>query len=83
MKLSAVPSQNEYPHRDVRPVVRQLADAYGADRLIYGGGFGAVATAASYRAARERVRTLVAHFSAADQAKVLGGNAAALFKFNA
>jgi len=83
MKLSAVPSEKEYPHRDVRPVVRQLADAYGADRLIYGGGFGANATAASYRAARERVRSLVAHFAAADQAKVLGGNAAALFKFNA
>jgi predicted TIM-barrel fold metal-dependent hydrolase len=63
-------------------VVRQLADAYGADRLVYGGGFGAAATAASYRAARERVRALVAHLAAADQAKVLGGNAAALFKFN-
>jgi predicted TIM-barrel fold metal-dependent hydrolase len=83
MKLSGVPSAKEYPYRDIRPVVRQLADAYGADRLIYGGGFGATATAASYRAARERARTLVAHFSAADQAKVLGGNAAALFRFNA
>ena len=83
MKLSAIPSEKEYPHRDIGPVVRQLADAYGADRLIYGGGFGATATAESYRAARERVRGLVAHLSAADQAKILGGNAATLFKFNA
>jgi predicted TIM-barrel fold metal-dependent hydrolase len=83
MKLSAIPTEKEYPHRDVRPVVRQLAGAYGADRLIYGGGFGATATVESYRAARERVRGLVGHLSTADQAKVLGGNAAALFKFGA
>jgi predicted TIM-barrel fold metal-dependent hydrolase len=82
MKLSAVPSEKDYPHRDIRPVVRQLADAYGADRLIYGGGFGATATVESYRAARERVRGLVAHLSAADQARVRGGNAATLFKFD-
>jgi len=48
MKLAAIPSEREYPHRDVKPVVKQLADAYGADRLIYGGGFGEDATVASY-----------------------------------
>ena len=81
MKLSAIPSPRDYPHRDVGPVIRRLADAYGADRLIYGGGFGAEATPASYRAARERTRSYVAHLSAADQAKVLGGTAARLFRF--
>lgn len=80
MKLSALPTSRDYPHREVGPVVKQLADAYGADRLIYGGGFGADATPASYRAARERVRGYLAHLSTADQAKVLGGNAARLFR---
>lgn len=81
MKLSAIPEDRMYPHRDVKPIVKELADAYGADRLLYGGGFDEKATAQSYRAARERVRSLLAHFSEADQAKVLGGNAAGWFGF--
>jgi predicted TIM-barrel fold metal-dependent hydrolase len=81
MKLSAIPAQSEYPHRDIGPVVRQLADAYGPDRLIYGGGFNATATPESYRATRERTRSYIAHLSPADQAKVLGGNAARLYGF--
>lgn len=83
MKLSGYPAPTEYPHRDIGPVIRRLADAYGPDRMIYGGGFGPEATGASYRAARERARSFIAHLSAADQAKVLGGTAARLFKFPA
>jgi predicted TIM-barrel fold metal-dependent hydrolase len=83
MKLSSIPSKEQYPHRDVGPVIRRLADAYGADRMIYGGGFGDSATPESYRAARERARSYVAHLSADDQAKVLGGTAARLFGFAA
>jgi predicted TIM-barrel fold metal-dependent hydrolase len=81
MKLSAIPAQTEYPHRDIRPIVRQLSDSYGPNRLIYGGGFNATATPDSYRATRERTRSYIAHLSASDQAKVLGGNAARLFQF--
>ena len=81
MKLSAIPTAKEYPRRDITPVIRQLTDAFGADRLLYGGGFQAGATAASYREARERVQSYIAHLSAADQAKVLGGTAARLFGF--
>ena len=58
-----------------------VAEAYGPDRMIYGGGFGADATPQSYQAARERARSTIAHFSAEDQAKVLGGTAAKLFGF--
>ena len=81
MKLSAIPLPREYPHRDIAPIIKQLAEAYGADRLISGGGFGADATPESYRAARERTRSFIAHLSAADQAKILGGTAARLFGF--
>lgn len=83
MKLSSLPSARQYPHRDIAPIIRQLTEAFGADRLIYGGGFNAQATPASYRAERERLRGLIAHLSAADQAKVLGGTAARLFNFPA
>lgn len=81
MKLSSFASTGQYPHRDVAPVVRRLADAYGPDRLIYGGGYGADATAESYRATRERARALISHLPPADQAKVLGGTAKHLFRF--
>jgi len=83
MKISSLPEPTQYPHRDVRPIVRQLADAFGADRLVYGGGFGEDATPASYRAYREKVRGLLAHLPAAEQARVLGGNAAKLYGFSA
>ena len=81
MKLSAIPEREEYPHRDIRPVIKQLTDAFGADRLLWGGGFNASATPESYRAARELARSHIAHLSAEDQTKVLGGTAARLFKF--
>lgn len=81
MKIAALPAPTEYPHRDIAPVIKQLTDAYGADRLIYGGGFGANATPASYRAAREKVRSYLSHLSPADQAKILGLTAGKLFGF--
>jgi predicted TIM-barrel fold metal-dependent hydrolase len=81
MKLSSYPERTLYPHRDIAPVVRRLSEAYGAERMIWGGGSGGAATAESYRAERERGRQLIAHLSAGDQAKVLGGTAARLFGF--
>ena len=81
MKLSSIPDQRRYPHRDIRPVIRELTEAFGADRMIYGGGFSASATGASYNAAFERSRSYVDHLSAIDQEKILGGTAAKLFGF--
>jgi predicted TIM-barrel fold metal-dependent hydrolase len=81
MKLSAYAPETQYPHRNIAPIVKRLADAYGADRMIFGGGFGPDATSESYGAEREKARKLIAHLSEADQAKVLGGTAARLFKF--
>lgn len=81
MKIAALPSSSEYPYRQIAPIVKQLTDAYGADRMIYGGGFGPTATPASYRAAREKVRSYLSHLTPAEQAKILGLNAGKLFGF--
>jgi predicted TIM-barrel fold metal-dependent hydrolase len=81
MKISAIPTTRTYPHRDVGPIIKQLADAYGPDRLIYGGGFGTGSTGDSYRTEIERTRGYISHLSAAEQAQVLGGNAARLMGF--
>lgn len=80
MKLSAVPDKRSYPHRDPQPVIKQLTEAFGADRLMYGGGYNEKATGKSYRAERERIAGLLAHLSDADRAKVFGDTAAKLFK---
>jgi predicted TIM-barrel fold metal-dependent hydrolase len=81
LKLSAIPSKQDYPHRDIAPVVRRAVEAFGPDRMLYGGGFNAEATPESYRAVREETRALLTHLPAEAQAKVLGGTAAALFGF--
>ncbi len=81
IKLAVYPERSQYPHRDIAPVVRALSAAYGAERMIWGGGSGGTATAESYRAERERGRQLIAHLPATDQAKVLGGTAVRLFGF--
>jgi predicted TIM-barrel fold metal-dependent hydrolase len=79
MKLSAIPSPTTYPHRDIGPILGRLAQEFGPERMIYGGGFSSEATGTSYRAAIEEARSQVSFLSAADQAKVFGENAARLF----
>lgn len=79
LKVSAIPEKTSYPHRDIRPVLSDLMQAYGAESMLYGGGFNAQATPQSYRAAFQRAASYLSEFSAAEQAKVLGGNAHRLF----
>ena len=85
MKISSLPLPAEQPAESVAAVVKELVGAFGAERLIYGGGFDENASHESYRAYRERTRGLLAGagMSAAEQAKVLGGNAARVFGFGA
>ncbi|HSI75542.1 MAG TPA: amidohydrolase family protein [Lunatimonas sp.] len=79
MKLAAIPSQGSYPHREIGPVIRQLTDAWGADRIIYGGGFNAEATPDSYRLYRQDLLTYLSHLSPQEKDKILGGNAVRVF----
>ena len=81
MKLSAIPEQRQYPHREIAPIIKELVTAFTANRLIYGGGFDERATGESYRAAREAVRAYLGGLNAEQQALVLGGNAARVFGF--
>ena len=81
MKLSSLASTRNYPHRDIRPIVKQLTAAYGAERMIYGGGFNAQATPQTYREAFAYGRSLISHLSNAEQGKILGENAVEMFGF--
>lgn len=79
IKLSSLPETTQYPHRDVVPVVQELARAFGAERMLYGGGFNHRATAESYRAAFDRAAEMLRDFSLTQRDAVLGGNANRLF----
>jgi predicted TIM-barrel fold metal-dependent hydrolase len=81
MKLSSLPTRDQYPHRELDPIIKSLTQRFGPDRLIYGGGFGAEATGDSYRAYREKVRSYLVHLTVEDRAKIFGGTAAKLFGF--
>ena len=82
IKLSSIPLQTKYPHRDIAPVIKRLVAEFGAERMIYGGGFNAAATPETYRAAFDRAESFIAHLSESDRAAILGGNAAKLFRFH-
>lgn len=81
IKLSSIPQLDQYPHRDPRPVIRQLTTAFGPERTIYGGGFNASATGDSYCAYRERLRGYLEHLPPAELEQILGGTATKLFGF--
>lgn len=81
LKLSALPLVTTYPHRDPTAIIKRLVVAYGAERIIYGGGFSGDATPKSYRATLDRTRALIGFLSAEDQAKIIGENAKQLFAF--
>jgi predicted TIM-barrel fold metal-dependent hydrolase len=80
MKYSGVrySSKQEPPYRDVAPLIRRTFDAFGPDRMIWGG------LGMDMKEFRENSATLDTLFdfaSAADRAKIRGGNAARLFRF--
>jgi predicted TIM-barrel fold metal-dependent hydrolase len=79
MKVSSIPATTQYPHRDISPIIRQLTDAYGPDRMLYGGGFSSAATPDSYNAAFDHAASYLSDLSDRDRGKILGGNAKKLF----
>ncbi len=81
MKLSSLPAPDAKEAVELPRVLRRLADAFGSDRLIYGGGFDEKATAESYRRERERLAALLNFLTPDARSKVLGGNAAKWFSF--
>ena len=80
MKYSGVrySSKQPSPHRDAAPLVRRTFDAFGPNRIIWGG------LGMTMPEFKENSATLDALFdfaSAADRAKIRGGNAVKLFRF--
>jgi predicted TIM-barrel fold metal-dependent hydrolase len=78
-------SPSKYPYADMFPWVRRVYDAFGPDRLLWGTGYPGATRAQAGRPSLEQelalVRQEIPFFSAEDREKILGRNAAALWKF--
>ena len=80
MKFSGVSysSKAGYPYRDAQPLVRRTFDAFGPDRMIWGGlGMDMPAFEKNVAMFEEMFRSA----SETDRAKIRGLNAARLFRF--
>lgn len=71
-------SKQEHPFRDIQPAVRRVYDAFGPDRMLWG-GLGT--TMESHRQAIEVFDLAFAFASEEERAKIRGLNAAKLFGF--
>jgi predicted TIM-barrel fold metal-dependent hydrolase len=85
-ELNILSPSKKYPYRDTFGLVKRVYEAYGADRLLWGTGFPGATRAQAGRPALEDelalIRTHIPFFSAADRAKILGGNAATVWSFD-
>ena len=84
-ELSVLSPSGKYPYADTHAWVRRLYDAFGPDRLLWGTGFPADTRREAGRPGLTEelalVRAEIPFFTAEDREKILGRNAARLWKF--
>jgi predicted TIM-barrel fold metal-dependent hydrolase len=83
-ELTSVSKSGEYPFVDAYPWVKHVYDAFGPDRLLWGTGYPGAARSFYKRPTLTEelalIRGRIPFFNAEDQDKVLGGNAARIWK---
>jgi predicted TIM-barrel fold metal-dependent hydrolase len=84
-ELSIISPSKNYPYSDTFQAVRRVYDTFGPDRLLWGTGFpGATRAQGGRPSLREElalIRREIPFFTGDDRKKILGGNAARLWKF--
>ncbi|MEO5958442.1 MAG: amidohydrolase family protein, partial [Opitutaceae bacterium] len=84
-ELNNMSRAKQYPYRDTHEVVKRVYDAFGPDRLLWGTGFPAGTRAQAARPTLDQelalMRTEIPFFTPANREKILGRNAAALWRF--
>ena len=84
-ELSVLSPSGKYPYADTFPWVRRMYESFGPDRLLWGTGFpGATRSQAGRPSLQEElnlIRKEIPFFTAEDREKILGRNAAKLWKF--
>lgn len=84
-ELGVLSPSGKYPYRDTYAWVRRMYDAFGPDRLLWGTGFPGVTRAEAGRPSLaeelDLIRKEIDFLTEADREKILGRNAAKLWKF--
>ncbi len=84
-ELNILSPLKKYPYADTFPWVKRLYDAFGPDRLLWGTGFPGATRAQAGRPSLEEelalIRTEIPFLTVADREKILGRNAARLWRF--
>lgn len=70
---------SSWKKEDLYPYLDIVTEAFGTNRLLYGSDWPVCLLAASYERMMEPVREYYSNFSAAEQAALFGGNAAAFY----
>lgn len=65
---------------DLRPYVNRVLEVFRPDRLLFGSDWPVCLVAASYEQVASVARTLIAALSAAEQAAIMGGTAARVYR---
>ena len=86
-ELTSVSASHVYPFRDALPWLRRVYDAFGPSRLLWGTGYPGQARAYYKRPTLAEelalVRREIPFLTAEDQGRILGENAAELWKIAA
>ncbi len=84
-ELASVSASGRYPYPDAYPWVERVFDAFGPDRLLWGTGYPGPARAHFQRPTLQEeidlIRSKIPFWNADERAKILGRNAARLWRF--
>ena len=84
-ELQIISASKEYPFPDTFPWVRQMYDAFGPERLLWGTGFPGVTRENANRLSLEQelalIREHIPFFTETDREQIMGRNAVELWGF--
>jgi predicted TIM-barrel fold metal-dependent hydrolase len=70
----------DYPYREAHPLIRQLRDMLGAEKLLWGSDMPNVERFCTYRQSLDYVRRYCEFLAPREMDSILGGNAARLYR---
>ncbi len=82
-KLSGMVTEADWKNwrpQDLAPYIGRAVDIFGCDRLLFGSDWPVCLLAASYADVKDALESNIAHLSAHDQKKIMGGNAIDLYQ---
>jgi len=85
-ELQSIAPSRKYPYTDAHNLVKRVYDAFGPDRLLWGTGFPGAARAhykcPTLKQELDLIRTELPYLTAEDKPKILGLNAARIWKLD-